>query len=87
MLRFLILFSSQNRLGSGRIIASKKYFGCSFADRGPAPTGKGTSLHVRLQPQELAMVDEWIAAQSKPMSRPEAIRQMLAERAAKPAKS
>ena len=55
--------------------------------RGPAPTGKGTSLHVRLQPPELAMVDEWIAAQSKPMSRPEAIRQMLAERALKPAKS
>ena len=48
--------------------------------RGPAPTGKGTSLHVRLQPSELAMVDEWIAAQPKSVSRPEAIRRMLSER-------
>ena len=54
---------------------------------GPLPTGKGLQVQVRLQPEMVAIVDQWIAAQSKPMSRPEAIRKMLAEHAAKPAKS
>ena len=54
---------------------------------GPLPTGKGTQVVVRLQPPMLAMVDEWVKAQPNPVSRAEAIRQMLAERAAKPEKS
>jgi hypothetical protein len=48
----------------------------------PAPslsTGKGLQVQVRLQPDMVDMVDGWIAAQPKPVSRPEAIRQMLAE--------
>lgn len=45
---------------------------------GRPPTGKGTQVVVRLQPQMLAMVDEWVKAQSKPITRAEAIRQMLA---------
>jgi len=51
---------------------------------GPLPTGKGLQVQVRLQPDMVAVVDEWIAAQPKPVSRPEAIRQMLAERRVKP---
>jgi hypothetical protein len=42
--------------------------------RGPAPTGKGTLVGVRLQPPELALLDDWIAKQEIPPSRPEAIR-------------
>jgi hypothetical protein len=45
--------------------------------RGPAPTGKGTLVGVRLQPDRLAAVDAWIAKQAAPMTRPEAIRAML----------
>jgi hypothetical protein len=45
--------------------------------RGPAPTGKGTLVGVRLQPDRLAAVDAWIARQNVPMTRPEAIRAML----------
>jgi hypothetical protein len=43
--------------------------------RGPAPTGHGTPVQVRLQPDQLAPLDAWIAAQPDPKpSRPEAIR-------------
>jgi hypothetical protein len=45
--------------------------------RGPAPTGKGTLVGVRLQPDRLSAVDAWIANQAAPMTRPEAIRAML----------
>jgi hypothetical protein len=45
--------------------------------RGPAPTGKGTLVGVRLQPDRLAAVDAWIAKQATRMTRPEAIRAML----------
>jgi hypothetical protein len=41
---------------------------------GPPATGKGTPITVRLQPPELALLDEWIAEQEIPPSRPEAIR-------------
>lgn len=45
--------------------------------RGPIPTGKGTLIGVRLQPDDLASLDEWIARQPEPMTRPEALRSML----------
>jgi hypothetical protein len=45
--------------------------------RGPAPTGKGTLVGVRLQPAQLEALDAWIAKQDVPMTRPEAIRAML----------
>lgn len=46
--------------------------------RGPQPTGKGTPIQVRLQPDQLAALDAWIAQQSDPRpSRPEAIRLIL----------
>ena len=45
--------------------------------RGPAPTGKGTPIQVRLQPSQLAALDGWIAKQDAPVTRPEAIRAMM----------
>ena len=45
--------------------------------RGPAPTGKGTLVGVRLQPSQLADLDGWIAKQNAPLTRPEAIRAMM----------
>jgi len=46
--------------------------------RGPAPTGKGESTHVRLLPPITTALDAWIAAQPEPRpSRPEAIRLAL----------
>jgi hypothetical protein len=45
--------------------------------RGPAPTGKGTLIGVRLQPSHLRALDAWIAAQNPPPTRPEAIRGMM----------
>ena len=45
--------------------------------RGPAPTGKGTLVGVRLQPSHLTALDAWIAKQHPPVTRPEAIRAMM----------
>jgi hypothetical protein len=45
--------------------------------RGPAPTGKGTLIGVRLQPSHLKALDAWIAQQTTPVTRPEAIRVMM----------
>jgi hypothetical protein len=45
--------------------------------RGPAPTGKGVPVVVRLQPLQLSALDTWIAKQNAPLSRPEAIRAMM----------
>jgi hypothetical protein len=42
--------------------------------RGPLPTGKGTLIGVRLQPNELKALDKWNADD---LSRPEAIRQLI----------
>jgi DNA-binding XRE family transcriptional regulator len=44
--------------------------------RGPAPTGKGTLIGVRLQPPTLARLDDWVAMQEDRPSRPEAIRRL-----------
>jgi hypothetical protein len=45
--------------------------------RGPAPTGKGILLGVRLQPPAIAALDGWIANQDDEPSRPEAIRRLV----------
>jgi hypothetical protein len=45
--------------------------------RGPPATGKGTLIGVRLQPPELALLDEWAAAQEDKPSRPEAMRRLM----------
>jgi hypothetical protein len=45
--------------------------------RGPAPTGKGVLIGVRLQPDALTAVDAWIVRQTEQVTRPEAIRRLL----------
>jgi hypothetical protein len=45
--------------------------------RGPAPTGKGVLIGVRLQPDQLAALDAWIDRRDPKPSRPEAIRILL----------
>jgi hypothetical protein len=53
-----------------RVITKKK--------RGrPVTTGKGILIAVRLQPSQLADLDNWIANQTTPLTRPEAIRAMM----------
>ncbi|TGD96200.1 hypothetical protein EU555_24920 [Methylobacterium nonmethylotrophicum] len=48
--------------------------------RGRPATGKGEPVTVRLQPEQLAPLDAWIADQPDPKpSRPEAIREAVAE--------
>jgi hypothetical protein len=51
--------------------------------RGPAPTGKGIQVVVRMQPPALALLDTWIEDQSDKPSRPEAIRRILEKALAK----
>jgi hypothetical protein len=45
--------------------------------RGPAPTGKGKLIGVRLQPSQLKALDAWIDKQNASLTRPEAIRAMM----------
>ena len=45
--------------------------------RGPAPTGKGTQVVVRLQPDPLAALDVWVGKQKDKPTRAEAIRRMV----------
>jgi len=44
---------------------------------GRPATGKGEGVLVRLQPAQLKALDAWIATQSRPLTRPEAIRAMM----------
>lgn len=46
----------------------------------PSTGGRGVGVMVRLQPEQLAALDAWIARCDPPPSRPEAIRAILAER-------
>lgn len=50
--------------------------------RGPAPTGQGTPVLVRLQPDQLTKLDAWRGANGNP-TRPEAVRAILAEKLGK----
>lgn len=45
--------------------------------KGPAPTGIGISINVRLQPDDLELLDLWIEANEVGMTRPEAMRRIL----------
>jgi hypothetical protein len=45
--------------------------------RGPKPTGKGHLIGVRLLPEPLAALDDWISRQPDHPSRPEAVRRLL----------
>jgi hypothetical protein len=44
---------------------------------GPAPTGKGQPIVVRMQPAALEILDHWIEKQKEPHTRPEAIRRLV----------
>jgi hypothetical protein len=46
---------------------------------GPKPTGKGELIGVRILPELMTPLDAWIAQQGEPLSRPEAIRAIMAE--------
>lgn len=59
------------------IVSMKRQTVITKKRRGPAPTGIGTLVGVRLQPDRLAALDAWIATQGMPMTRPEAVRAML----------
>jgi hypothetical protein len=50
--------------------------------RGRPATGR-TLVGVRMLPEELASVDRWIEAQAAPLTRPEAVRQLVAHGLAK----
>jgi hypothetical protein len=54
---------------SGSITATKK--------RGRPATGRGIPVQVRLKPDQLARLDEWIARNSPELSRPEGIRRLF----------
>ena len=45
--------------------------------RGPAPTGKGEPILVRIQPDQLGALDGWRVKQDDVPSRPEAIRRLV----------
>lgn len=45
--------------------------------RGPKPTGKGTLVGVRLQPDQILALDKWIGNQEEDVSRPEAVRRLM----------
>jgi hypothetical protein len=56
-------------MGTKTVLAKKR--------RGPAPTGKGVQVVVRLQPDPLAALDKWAAKQSDQPTRAEAIRRLI----------
>jgi hypothetical protein len=55
----------------------KKQTVISKKKRGPAPTGKGVQVVVRMQPVPLAALDAWAAKQKDQPSRPEAVRRLV----------
>jgi hypothetical protein len=56
----------------------KKSINVIKKSRGRPATGQGTLVGVRLQPSELAALDKWIARQPDEMTRPQALRAMMA---------
>ena len=57
-------------MGSQETPVSKK-------KRGPKPSGWGTPVMVRLQPDQLTSLDAWIKHQPDALSRPEAVRRLI----------
>lgn len=49
--------------------------------RGRPATGLGTLIGVRLQPNDLELLDLWIAANDKLLTRPEAVRRIIRQAA------
>ena len=61
----------------GTIIFMKRQSLVPKKRRGPAPTGQGIQIQVRIQPEKLSQLDRWIADQKGKLSRPEAIRRIV----------
>ena len=57
------------------VLMAKQETVVSKKRRGPAPTGKGVPIMVRLQPDMLAGVDQFVAEHD--VSRPEAVRLII----------
>ena len=57
----------------GRGFLTKEAADCSgpiiYERRGPPPTGKGTLIGVRVQPDDLAALDAWIADHGPKLTR------------------
>lgn len=67
-------------LASARNLCQPKFIMSINVDkkgRGRPATGKGTPIGVRMHADEIAALDAWIAKQSEPMTRAEAIRRIL----------
>lgn len=47
--------------------------------RGPPPTGKGTQVVVRMQPDLLSALDAFVTGDGEGCSRPEAVRHILSD--------
>lgn len=62
-----------------RVLMARQETLISKKRRGPAPTGQGTPIMVRLNPEQLAAVDAWAVKQDDEPSRPEAIRRLVAK--------
>jgi hypothetical protein len=56
-------------MGKQTVLAKKK--------RGPAPTGKGVQVVVRMQPAPLSALDDWVKKQKDQPTRAEAIRRLV----------
>ena len=56
-------------MGKQTVLAKKR--------RGPAPTGKGVQVVVRLQPEPLGALDKWVSKQEDRPTRAEAIRRLV----------
>jgi hypothetical protein len=56
-------------MGKQTVLAKKR--------RGPPPTGKGVQVVVRLQPDPLGAIDDWVAKQKDQPTRAEAIRRLV----------
>jgi len=56
-------------MGKQTVLAKKK--------RGPAPTGKGVQVVVRMQPAPLGALDAWVTKQEDQPTRAEAIRRLV----------
>ena len=50
---------------------------CAKKKRGPAPTGKGVQVVVRMQPAPLSDLDGWATRQNDKPTRAEAIRRLV----------
>jgi len=59
------------------IVSMKRQTVITKKRRGPPPTGIGTLIGVRMQPNELTALDAWISSHDAKLTRPQAIRRLV----------